>query len=70
MALVHTWIEHVGTRSFTVVEEIWQVEKKYAPGKLIYVNFNYVTQQSAPICDEIRQKLDDLQNDSNQRAER
>ena len=64
-AEVRTWIEHVGTKSFAVAEQIWQKEKKCATGKAIYVNFNYLTQQSEPICNEIRQKLDDLQNGLN-----
>lgn len=62
---VHTWIEQVGTKSFTVSEELWQAGIKCAAGKAVYVNFDYTTQQSEPIQGDIRQKLEGLQADLN-----
>lgn len=56
-AVVRTWIDRVGTKSFTVAEEVWQGERQCAKGTATYVYFNYRTQSSAPIPAEAAGKL-------------
>lgn len=51
---VRTWIERIGTKSFTVYEEIWQGDRHCAKGTATYVYFNIATQQSEPIPPECR----------------
>ncbi len=48
-AEVRTWVERVGTKSFTVGEEVWQQGRRCARGTAVYVYFNYETQGSEPI---------------------
>jgi len=40
-ALVQTWVERIGTKSFTLYEEVWQGERFCAKGTATYVYFNY-----------------------------
>ncbi|MBE4908619.1 acyl-CoA thioesterase [Bacillus luteolus] len=54
---VMTWISRIGNSSFEVYEEIHQDQKLCAKGNATYVNFNFVTQKSEPIPDEIRNEL-------------
>jgi len=56
-AEVRTWIERVGTKSFTVGEEVWQQDRRCAKGTATYVYFNYGTQTSEPIPDGAAEKL-------------
>ncbi len=51
---VQTWIERIGTKSFTVGEEVWQGERLCARGTATYVYFNFDTQASEPLPDEVR----------------
>ena len=48
-AEVHTWTNRVGTKSFTVAEEIWQGGQRCAHGTATYVYFNYENQVSEKI---------------------
>ncbi len=59
-AEVRTWIERVGTKSFTVGEEIWQSGGRCARGTTVYVYFNYDTQASEPIPQEIADGLREI----------
>ncbi|NMP15664.1 thioesterase family protein [Thalassotalea sp. Y01] len=54
---VRTSIEKIGNASFTVYHELYQNQKKCADGRAIMVNFNYQSQTSEPIADDIREKL-------------
>ncbi len=54
---VMTWISRIGKSSFEVYEEIHQDQKLCAKGNATYVNFNFVTQKSEPIPEEIRNEL-------------
>ena len=40
-AEVRTWIDRVGTKSFTIAEEIWQGDRRCSCGTAVYVYFDY-----------------------------
>lgn len=48
-AQVRTWVERVGTKSFTLYEEVWQGERLTARATATYVYFNYALQRSEPL---------------------
>lgn len=48
-ALVRTWIDRVGSKSFTVYEEIWQRDELCAKGTATYVYMNYAENRSEQI---------------------
>lgn len=54
---INTWIGRLGGSAFDVYQEIWQQGKHCATGTTTMVYFNYETQASAPIPDDIRAKL-------------
>lgn len=51
---VLTWLEKVGTKSFTVGEELWQEGRLCAKGTATYVYFDFPTQSSLPIPADVR----------------
>ena len=53
-AVVRTWVERVGGKSFTLYEEIWQGEGLCVTATATYVCFNYETQQAEPVPDDAR----------------
>lgn len=55
---IKTWIGRLGGSSFDVYQEIWQDDKHCATGTTTMVHFNYETQKSAPIPDDIRAKME------------
>ncbi len=55
---VHTWIEKIGTKSFTVGEEVWQSGNRCAFGQSIYVYFDHDTQKSATIPSHLVTQFD------------
>ena len=59
-AEVRTRVDRIGTRSFTLSEEVWQGDKRCARGTAVYVYFDYATQQSQAIPDDVRIALEGL----------
>lgn len=57
-ALVQTWVERIGTKSFTLYEEVWQGERFCAKGTATYVYFNYEAGCSEPVPPDCRQALE------------
>lgn len=53
-----TWIDKIGTKSFTVAEEVRQSGRVCARGTATYVYFNYETQSAEVIPDAVRTALD------------
>lgn len=53
-AEVRTYLSRIGGSSFDVYQELWQSGKRVANGTAVMVNFDYKTQSSAPIPDDIR----------------
>lgn len=54
---LHTYIEKIGNSSCHLVHEAWQDGKVVARGFYVMVYFNFETEKSMPITDEIRQGL-------------
>ncbi len=46
---VRTWIARVGTKSFTVAEELWQEGRRCARGTATYVCYQFMNQSSEQI---------------------
>lgn len=57
---IKTGISRMGGSSFDVFQEVWQNSERVAKGLTTMVNFNYDTQKSQPISDDIRAQLDAL----------
>lgn len=56
-AVVRTWVERIGGKSFTLYEEVWQGDRLCAKGTATYVYFDYAEQRSLPIPDDARAAL-------------
>ncbi len=54
---VHTGIERIGNSSFVVLQYAYQDGIKVAKGSTTLVNFDYTTQRSSPISDDIKATL-------------
>jgi len=54
---VRTYISRIGGASFDVYQELWQHEEKCVSGTAAMVHFDYQTQASKKIPDEIRVEL-------------
>ena len=53
-AVVLTWVDHVGNKSFRLYEEVHQTGRICASGTASYVYFNYDTQQGERVPDRVR----------------
>ena len=56
-AVVRTWVDKVGTKSFTLYEELWQGARFCAKGTATYVYFNYDDQEAKPVPENVRVAL-------------
>ena len=56
-AVVRTWIDRIGSKSFTVYEEIWQRDELCARGTATYVYMNYVENRSEEIPADARSEF-------------
>ena len=54
---IRTWVERIGTKSFTLYEEAWQQDRLCARSTVVYVYFNYREQRSEPVPDAVREAL-------------
>src|SRR6056297_816345 len=48
-AEVRTWVDHIGTKSWRLYEEVHQTGRICARGTATYVCFDYRTQQAEPV---------------------
>ena len=55
---IRTGVEKIGNSSFTIKEELHQTDRLCAKGRSIYVNYNFSTEKSETIPEEIRNKLE------------
>ena len=53
-ALVRTWVYKIGTKSFTLDEELWQRDRLCAKGTATYVYFDYDAPEAKPVPDDVR----------------
>lgn len=56
---IRTYLLKIGNSSFIVGNEVWQSNELKAKGKTVIVHFDYVTQKSVPIPDDVRKKLEE-----------
>ena len=56
-AVVRTWVDKVGTKSFTLYEELWLGTRLCAKGTATYVYFNYDDQEAKPVPENVRAAL-------------
>lgn len=56
-ATVKTYIDKLGNSSCTVIHEAWQKDKMVAKGLATMVYFDYQSNKSVPIPNEIRKQL-------------
>jgi len=54
---IRTKVKTIGNSSFTIHQEAWQNNQCVASGDSTMVRFNYQTQKSEPISDQIRAQL-------------
>lgn len=54
---IRTWISRIGSSSFEVYQEAWQGNKLATKGKTVLVHFDFKTQKSAAIPDDVRSML-------------
>lgn len=57
---VKTYTSRIGSSSFDVFQELWQNGKRCSRGVTTMVNFDYKTQKSVPIADDVREKLSNI----------
>lgn len=55
---IRTFVENIGSTSVTVYQEAWQKGKLRSSGKVILVDFNFNTQKTVNISDDIRFELE------------
>jgi acyl-CoA thioester hydrolase len=56
---IRTFIERIGTKSFTIGHEAWQEGRLCAKGKAIIVHYDFVRGQSTPIPEDKRRLLEE-----------
>jgi len=54
---IRTFIERIGTKSFTVYQEAWQENRLCAKGKAVVVHFNFEQKETTPIPEDKKAKL-------------
>jgi acyl-CoA thioester hydrolase len=54
---VKTYISRLGNSAFDVFQELWQDDKLCSTGVTTMVHFDYKTQRSAPIPDDVKATL-------------
>jgi acyl-CoA thioester hydrolase len=54
---VRTWVERIGTKSFTLYEEIWQRDTLTVKATVTYVYFDYREQRSRALPEEAVRRL-------------
>jgi acyl-CoA thioester hydrolase len=54
---IKTWIEKIGTKSFTVYQEAWQTERLCAKGHAVIVYYDFNKECSSPVPENKRKLL-------------
>jgi len=54
---IRTFIERIGTKSFTVYQEAWQENRLCAKGKAVVVHFNFNQKETTPIPEDKKKQL-------------
>jgi len=56
---IKTWISRIGTKSFTVHHEAWQEGRLCVKGDAVIAYFNFITEKTMPIPDDMRKLLEE-----------
>jgi acyl-CoA thioester hydrolase len=56
---IRTFIERIGTKSFTIGHEAWQEGRLCAKGKAVIVHYDFLRGQSTPIPEDKRRLLEE-----------
>ncbi|WP_409199379.1 acyl-CoA thioesterase [Methanobrevibacter sp. DSM 116169] len=56
---IRTYVYKVGNSSFTTYHEAYQNDELKAKGKSIVVHYNFIKQESVPIPNDIKEKLNE-----------
>ena len=54
---IKTFVSRLGNSAFDIFQEVWQDDKLCSTGVTTMVHFDYKTQRSAPIPDEVKSEL-------------
>jgi acyl-CoA thioester hydrolase len=54
---LRTYIERIGTKSFTMYHEAWQEGRLCVTGRAIIVHYDYAKKKSVPLPDDIKSRL-------------
>lgn len=54
---IETGIEKIGNSSFVVLQRAWQQGREVARGRAVQVHFDWGTEKSQPLPDELRARL-------------
>ena len=54
---VKTWVSRIGNSSFELTQSCWQNDKKTAEAQTAMVHYDYATEKSVPLSEEVRQQL-------------
>lgn len=57
---IKTGVSRLGNSSFDIYQEVWQKGELCAKGTTVMVHFDYNSQRSVPISDDIKQALNEL----------
>ena len=56
---IRTEVVRIGNSSFTLWHEAWQNEELKVTGEAVVVHYNFITQKSEPIPEDIKEKLEE-----------
>ncbi|MCL2805666.1 MAG: acyl-CoA thioesterase [Treponema sp.] len=56
---IKTWVSRIGNKSFTIQHEAWQQGRLCVKGNVVIVHFDFNTEQTTPIPDQMRKQLEE-----------
>jgi len=54
---IRTWINHIGSKSFTVYHQAWQNGRLCVKGSAVVVHYDFITKQSTPLPADKKKRL-------------
>lgn len=64
LVTIKTWVSHVGRSSFEITQQSWQQGKQTSETKTTMVHYDYSTERSQPLKDDIKLTLAQLSGPS------
>jgi len=56
---IRTWVTRIGTKSFTVCHEAWQLGQLCVTGNAVMVHYDFISQKTTPIPDDKKKLLEE-----------